>query len=469
MMYDIIPTKGEKYTVNSEHILCLKQSGRGCIRTKHTKTGKIRFKAEYIEPTTRRIVSKTLKSYDEAYEYLETHSSEDSVIEISVKEFLNLPNHVQKNWLKGYKTGVDFPSRPVDFDPYIIGFWLGDGSSSSTLITTQDSAVLGYLNSTLRSYDLMLNYYGKYDYKIRGFEKDKNKMLDVLKHHSLLDNKHIPSLYKINDRKTRLHVLAGIVDSDGYTYNNTIEISQKSKQLADDIQYIARSLGFQCTRKYREKSWSYKGEKKSGMYHVLHISGNIDEIPIRIERKKPTERTQKKNHLHTGIEVKCVGEGDYYGFTLDGNHRYLLGDFTVTHNTSLARNGIAKALKRPFQFFSLGGASDIAHYVGHSYTYEGSIWGRIIDSIMQAGCMNPVLYFDELDKVSSTPHGEEIISMLIHLTDRSQNMQYHDRYFAGVDFDLSQCLFVFSFNDESKVHPVLKDRMNVIQLSLIHI
>jgi ATP-dependent Lon protease len=76
-----------------------------------------------------------------------------------------------------------------------------------------------------------------------------------------------------------------------------------------------------------------------------------------------------------------------------------------------------------------------------------------------------VLYFDELDKISGTPHGEEITSMLIHLTDRSQNSQYHDRYFAGIDFDLSQCLFVFSFNDESKVHPVLKDRMSVIQCS----
>lgn len=130
--------------------------------------------------------------------------------------------------------------------------------------------------------------------------------------------------------------------------------------------------------------------------------------------------------------------------------------------TSFARNGIAGVLKRPFMFFSLGGASDVAHYVGHSYTYEGSMWGRIVDSIIQAGCMNPVLYFDELDKVSGTPHGEEIMSMLIHLTDRSQNSQYHDRYFAGVDFDLSQCLFVFSFNDESKVHPVLKDRMRVI-------
>lgn len=133
--------------------------------------------------------------------------------------------------------------------------------------------------------------------------------------------------------------------------------------------------------------------------------------------------------------------------------------------TSFARNGIATVLKRPFSFFSLGGASDISHFIGHSYTYEGSTWGRVIDSLMQARCMNPVFYFDELDKISETPHGEEITSLLIHLTDRSQNMQFHDRYFAGVDFDLSQCLFVFSFNDESKVHPILKDRMNVIQCS----
>jgi ATP-dependent Lon protease len=132
--------------------------------------------------------------------------------------------------------------------------------------------------------------------------------------------------------------------------------------------------------------------------------------------------------------------------------------------TSFARNGIAEVLNRPFIFTSLGGASDIAHYTGHSYTYEGSMWGRIVDAIIQAGCMNPVLYFDELDKVSGTPHGEEIISMLIHLTDRSQNSQFHDRYFAGIDFDLSQCLFVFSFNDENKVHPVLKDRMRVINV-----
>jgi len=131
--------------------------------------------------------------------------------------------------------------------------------------------------------------------------------------------------------------------------------------------------------------------------------------------------------------------------------------------TSIARNGIAKALHRPFEFFSLGGASDISTFVGHSYTYEGSLWGRVTDSLMNAKCMNPILYFDELDKISSTPHGEEIASMLIHLTDRSQNSQFHDRYFAGIDFDLSQCLFVFSFNDITSINPILKDRMQVIQ------
>jgi ATP-dependent Lon protease len=133
--------------------------------------------------------------------------------------------------------------------------------------------------------------------------------------------------------------------------------------------------------------------------------------------------------------------------------------------TSLARQGLAEALQRPFEFISLGGASDIANFIGHSYTYEGSMWGRIVDCIMHAKCMNPVFYFDELDKISQSVQGDEITSLLIHLTDRSQNEQFHDRYFAGIDFDLSQCLFVCSFNDIEKVHPILRDRMQVIHCS----
>ena len=131
--------------------------------------------------------------------------------------------------------------------------------------------------------------------------------------------------------------------------------------------------------------------------------------------------------------------------------------------TSFARSAIASTLKRPFAFFTLGGSSDIANFVGHSYTYEGSTWGRVADALMQCETMNPVFYFDELDKISDTPHGEEIASMLIHMTDRSQNTEFHDRYFSGIDFDLSRCLFVFSFNDIDKVHPILRDRMTVLE------
>ena len=133
--------------------------------------------------------------------------------------------------------------------------------------------------------------------------------------------------------------------------------------------------------------------------------------------------------------------------------------------TSIAKNGIARALHRPFQFFSLGGASDVSTFIGHSYTYEGSMWGRIADSLMHAKCMNPIMYFDELDKISGTPHGEEIASILIHLTDRTQNSQFHDRYFSGIEFDVSQCLFVFSFNDITQINPILRDRMQVIHCS----
>jgi ATP-dependent Lon protease len=134
-----------------------------------------------------------------------------------------------------------------------------------------------------------------------------------------------------------------------------------------------------------------------------------------------------------------------------------------TGKTTLVKDGISKILNRPFAFIALGGATDSSFLEGHSYTYEGSVWGKIIEIIIQSKCMNPVIYFDELDKVSDTAKGEEIIGILTHLTDTTQNSQFHDKYFSGVDFDLSKCLFIFSYNDESKVNPILKDRMYRIQ------
>jgi ATP-dependent Lon protease len=134
-----------------------------------------------------------------------------------------------------------------------------------------------------------------------------------------------------------------------------------------------------------------------------------------------------------------------------------------TGKTSLVKEGISKVLNRPFAFIALGGATDSSFLEGHSYTYEGSTWGKIVQILVDSKCMNPVIYFDELDKISDTPRGEEIIGILTHLTDTSQNTQFHDKYFSEIDFDLSKCFFIFSYNDESKVNPILKDRMYRIQ------
>jgi ATP-dependent Lon protease len=130
-----------------------------------------------------------------------------------------------------------------------------------------------------------------------------------------------------------------------------------------------------------------------------------------------------------------------------------------TGKTSLVKEGISKILNRPFAFIALGGATDSSFLEGHGYTYEGSTWGKIVQILIDSKCMNPVIYFDELDKISDTPRGEEIAGILTHLTDTTQNSQFHDKYFAEIDFDLSKCLFIFSYNDESKVNAILKDRM----------
>jgi len=384
-MYDIITTKGDTYSVNSEHILCL-------------------------------------KSFDnETLTYLNDFKTND-IIQITVKTYLQLPDYIQ-NTLCGYTTGVDFEEKSVLYNPYNVGVCLGGGNTD----TIEDS---------------------------------------ITQHYNLLNNKHIPDDYKINSRNIRLQMLAGLLDTDGWFDNtlNNYEITQKSKRLSDDIVYLCRSLGFCATQTECEKYCMYKGEKQYGTYYRVLIYGEgLEEIPTKCPRKQAEYKLRQKNALVAGIKVVPKGRGTYYGFELDNNHRYVLGNFHVTHNTSLIRDGISKILGREFAFIALGGAGDSSFLEGHSYTYEGSTWGKIVQILIQSKCMNPVIYFDELDKISDTPRGEEIIGILTHLTDTSQNSQFHDKYFSEVDFDLSKCLFIFSYNDESRVNPILKDRMYRIQ------
>ena len=136
-----------------------------------------------------------------------------------------------------------------------------------------------------------------------------------------------------------------------------------------------------------------------------------------------------------------------------------------TGKTTLAKDGIAKALGRPFYMVSLGGESDSSSFKGHDYTYEGSGWGKIVDILIRTKCMNPVIFFDELDKISTTREGEEITGMLIHLTDTTQNDTFTDKYFSGIHFDMSKVMFIFSYNEPEKLNPILRDRLTEIKFT----
>jgi len=346
-MYDIVPVKGEKYTVNQEHILCLRASGFPKLSCNNHKSN-TNFNVQWLENNI--FCSKTFtfkpndnKNKEEMRTLAEAFfkniqnnpKTNDNVLEIAVKDYLHLSNK-KKGFLKGYKVAIDFPEKELPIDPYMIGYWLGDGTSSGASLTSQDSTVLYYFAKTLPTYNLSLNYSYGYTYNISGNGKYHNNIfLNTLKGLNLINNKHIPIIYKCNSREKRLKLLAGLIDSDGCLCNNGgFEFTQKNEKLMDDVIYLARSLGFSCYKANKKTSWTYNGIKNYGTSWRIHINGKgIEDIPTIIPRKKSAIRQQIKDVLVTGISVEYAGEDDYYGFTLDGNCRYLIGDFTVTHNT----------------------------------------------------------------------------------------------------------------------------------------
>ena len=335
-MYHIIPVKGESYKVNSEHILCLKYSGKPCISSKYNTVS-------WFDINDIKQYKKNFKNKEKGHEFLSEKLKEynvhKNIIEIEVNEYLKLNENI-KSQLKGYRVPITFPKKELPFDPYMIGFWLGDGTSRDSAITCQDSTVLHYFSQNLYKYDLSLNYKAEYSYGISGFtgKVRSNVFLNTLNDLKMRNNKHIPMIYKCNSRENRLRILAGLIDSDGsYDQNKCmLEFSQslQHEQLIDDVIYLCRSLGFACYKNKKKTSWTYKGIKNYGEAWRICISGEgIEEIPTLIPRKKINPREQKKDVLVTGITIKYINEDNYYGFTLDGNCRYVLGDFTVTHNT----------------------------------------------------------------------------------------------------------------------------------------
>lgn len=203
--------------------------------------------------------------------------------------------------------------------------------------------------------------------------------------------------------------------------------------------------------------------------------GNFYEIPVTLS--SPNEEiTNYLNNIETTMDKCIYGQRTAKEKILEFVGKWITNPKSTneplafigekgTGKTTLAKEGISKALGRPFYMISLGGESDAASFKGHDYTYEGSRWGRIVDILISTQCMNPVIFFDELDKISSTKAGEEIEGMLMHLTDTTQNDKFSDKYFSGIDFDLSKALFIFSYNDPHKLNPILRDRLTEINFT----
>lgn len=307
MMYDVVPNKGMTWGCNESHILSLKLSS-----------------------------DKKIKGYNKG-----------DTLNITVRDFLKLTKNQQKHCML-YRVAVEYPEKKHQMPPYMLGIWLGDGSARKFRISKPDIEIKEYLEDYAYLNDTQLNTYIGKD----KFGKDKtpghafargNKIGGLIRSLDLYCNKHIPIDYLVDSAKNRLDLLAGLLDTDGSLNQDgnkvSYEITQKSETLAADIHKLANSLGFSSTihpkmaRMKREDGSVYECE----VFRVNIFGNNLHEIPLKIERKKAKEKTfihpNTRNPLRSGFKLVPTGIDDYYGFAIDGNRLFLLGDYTVTHNT----------------------------------------------------------------------------------------------------------------------------------------
>lgn len=325
-LYEVRQKNGDNYVVNSEHILSL-------MRTPDGKSPKMDYK----------------------------------VVDVPVSDYCGSS---KKHLLKGYKASTEHKATSTAFDPYAFGVWLGDGISADctyALNDTTDKPIIDYLCNLAKSLGLELVKHENLRYLKEMNCEEPSRRIDYyslrlcedihkpdriecsgenpVKNLDLFDNKHIPTEYLMNSRAIRLAVLAGFIDADGHINdrNDILYATIKRGRLVDDVAKLARSLGFKVTV---SDGWKTHDGINGDWYKRITISGQLDEIPLLVTHKSVKKRLSKKSPLVCGIKVVPIGPGNYFGFQLDGNKRFLLADFTVTHNSELI-SGCCKAIPCP--------------------------------------------------------------------------------------------------------------------------
>tara|TARA_B110000211_G_scaffold210528_1_gene248678 strand:- start:2772 stop:6092 length:3321 start_codon:yes stop_codon:yes gene_type:complete len=295
----------------------------------------------------------------------------------------------------------------------------------------------------------------------------------------LNNNICLNQFYKVHELKKFILKNFKIVDLKNILVNLNIDHQLKLK--SDLVSLVINS-----SVKYNKIKYFFSKIKLKQLFSIVPLSNECEKIRnhlnsikneynnyIKVQNKYFEDIDNSLNESIYGLDTAKIqikrmlaqwinGNNDGYIFGLEGP--------PGTGKTTLAKKGIANCLKdehgnkRPFIFIPLGGSSNGSTLEGHNYTYVGSTWGRIVDGIIESKCMNPIIYIDELDKISKTEHGKEIIGILTHMTDKSQNSAFMDKYFSGIKIDLSKCLIIFSYNDPGLIDRILLDRIHRIEI-----
>jgi ATP-dependent Lon protease len=337
-----------------------------------------------------------------------------------------------------------------------------------------------------KSYNSNINFLKNKDILFNEDIEDKNKLLLLNKFdnndiiiNKFINNNIIPSEDVVNNCASQLNYFKKIKKE---MYDNNIINKNNIEIMVKKLNELECMLNLNLIKNEEEKVEESQYEDNYNNGFKKYILKNLEEFDefinewdnFKINKKMYMKEVDKILDKCTYGQTEAKDQmkriiGQWMNGVSKGQCFGLCGPPGVG-KTTLCKNGLAKCLfdengeERPFAFLPLGGATNGSILEGHHYTYLGSTWGKIVDILMEKKCMNPIIYIDELDKISKTEHGKEIISILTHITDQSQNKEFYDRYFASMPIDLSNILFIFSYNDRDNIDRILRDRIQEITI-----
>ena len=299
-----------------------------------------------------------------------------------------------------------------------------------------------------------------------------NTNINIINNYTILEYRYYNKLD--NNKKLKIEELENNINQ----YSN-IEIPLRFKVLDSNLPLTAKRIIIHKLNEYQKDKLDLNPE--AGKYR--NLVNDLLQIPLEkynnLTITKNSTTDEISNYLHNSRKILdnvVYGHNDTKDYILEIISKMIMNPESPsniialhglpgTGKTSIIQQGIAKILNRPLVFVSLGGISSVSYFNGHSYTYEGSTYGKIAAALIESNCMNPIIYFDELDKIGDTPYSEEITNLLIHLTDNSQNFNFIDKYLSMLPLDISKCIFIFSFNNIEKINPILLDRLTIVNIN----